>query len=183
MKATSPAQCSTVASLLAQGYSLCQIEAKTDLGKSTIGRISRELEVDKENHPGGCPAKLTPHNKQAIVQQISTGRLDTAVQATNFINNIISNPVSPQTVWNVLKEEGVTANQVLVSGKVGVEWTWPLYGGAFKIGVNTMGLCSKKDLVLEGDEVCPVEAQLLGKGLGLSKSYRPMPKAWTIARA
>ncbi|KAH0583229.1 hypothetical protein H2248_012645 [Termitomyces sp. 'cryptogamus'] len=71
MKATSPAQCSTFASLFAQGYSLHQIGAKTGLGKSTIGRIGRELEVDK-----------------AIVQQISTGR------------------VSPQTVWNVLKEEG-----------------------------------------------------------------------------
>ncbi|KAG5733044.1 hypothetical protein E4T56_gene3581, partial [Termitomyces sp. T112] len=85
MKATSPAQCSTVASFLAQGYSLHQIEAKTGLGKSTIGRINRELE--------------------AIVQQISTGILDMAIYATNFINNIISNPVSPQTVWNVLKEE------------------------------------------------------------------------------
>ncbi|KAG5347055.1 hypothetical protein C0989_000211, partial [Termitomyces sp. Mn162] len=106
MKATFPAQCSTVASLLAQWYSLHQIEAETGLGKSTIGRISRELEVDKENHPEGHSAKPTPHDKQAIVQQISTERLDTAVQATNFINNIISNPVSPQTVWNVLKEEG-----------------------------------------------------------------------------
>ena len=85
---------------------MCQIGAQTGLGKSTIGRIGRELEMDKENYPGGHPAKLTPHDKQAIVQQISTGRLDTAVQATNFINNIISNPVSPQTVWNVLKGEG-----------------------------------------------------------------------------
>ena len=64
------------------------------------------MEMDKENHPGGRPAKLTPCDKQAIVQQILTGRLDTAVQATNFINNIISNPVSPQTVCNVLKEKG-----------------------------------------------------------------------------
>ncbi|KAG6805453.1 hypothetical protein H0H92_015315, partial [Tricholoma furcatifolium] len=78
MKATSPAQCPTVASLLAEGYSLCQIEAKTGLGKSTIGRIAREVEVDKENHPGGRPAKLTQHDKQAIFRQITTGKLDTA---------------------------------------------------------------------------------------------------------
>ncbi|KAG5335149.1 hypothetical protein C0989_002153 [Termitomyces sp. Mn162] len=67
MKATSPAQCSTVASLLAQEYPLHQIGAKTGLGKSTIEKIGRELEVDKENHLGGHPAKLTPHDKQAIV--------------------------------------------------------------------------------------------------------------------
>ncbi|KNZ80008.1 hypothetical protein J132_07974 [Termitomyces sp. J132] len=103
MKATSSAQCSTVASLLAQEYSLHQIKATTGLGKSTIRRIGRELKVDKKNHSKGHPAKLTPHDKQAIVQQISTGRLDIAVQATNFI---ISNPVSPQTAWNVLKKEG-----------------------------------------------------------------------------
>ena len=67
MKPIPSAQCSAVASLLAQGYSLCQIGAQTGLGKSTIGRIGRELEMDKENHPGGHPAKLTPHDKQAIV--------------------------------------------------------------------------------------------------------------------
>ena len=38
------------------------------------------------------------------MRQITTGRLDNAVQATKFINNIIPNPVSPQTVRNVLKE-------------------------------------------------------------------------------
>ena len=79
IKATSPAQCSIVACLLAEGYFQYQIEAKSSLGKSTIRRISRELKVDKESYPEGCPAKLTPHNKQAIIQQISTERLDTAV--------------------------------------------------------------------------------------------------------
>ncbi|KAG5351534.1 hypothetical protein C0989_006070 [Termitomyces sp. Mn162] len=103
MKATSSAQCSTVASLLAQEYSLCQIEAKTGLGKFNIRRIGGELEVDKINHPEDHLAKLILYDKQTIVQQISA--VDTAVQATNFINNIISNPVSPQTVLNVLKEE------------------------------------------------------------------------------
>jgi hypothetical protein len=38
------------------------------------------------------------------MRQITTGKLDNAVQATKFINNIISNPVHPQTVRNVLKE-------------------------------------------------------------------------------
>ena len=36
--------------------------------------------------------------------QITTRRLDNAIQATKFINNIIPNPISPQTVRNVLKE-------------------------------------------------------------------------------
>jgi uncharacterized protein YerC len=67
MKPTSAAQRAYVASLLKDGYSLCQIQAKTGLGKSTVGRIGKELELDKENHPGGRPAKLTPRDKQIII--------------------------------------------------------------------------------------------------------------------
>jgi len=67
MKPTSAAQRASVASLLKDGYSLRQIQAKTGLGKSTVGRIGKELELDKENHPGGRPAKLTPRDKQIII--------------------------------------------------------------------------------------------------------------------
>jgi len=81
-----------------------QIQLKTGLGKSTIGRINKEVDLDKENNRGGCPSKLSCRNKQSIIRQITTGKLDNAVQATNFINNIISSPVTPQTVRNSLKE-------------------------------------------------------------------------------
>jgi len=49
MQPTSSTKCSQVISLLNDGYSLHQIEAKTCLGKSTIGRIKKEINVDKEN--------------------------------------------------------------------------------------------------------------------------------------
>src|SRR6267154_1083003 len=95
---------SFVISLLNEGYSLRQIQSRTGVGKSTIGRIKKEMDGDKENSKGGQPSKLSPRNKQSIIHQITTGRLDNAVQATSFINNIIPNPVAPQTVRNVLKE-------------------------------------------------------------------------------
>src|SRR5215471_3718250 len=85
MKSIFSAKHSTVISLLQEGYSLCQIQFKTDIGKSTIGRIKREMGWDKENNPGGCPSKLSAHDKQALTCQITTGRLDNAVQATHFI--------------------------------------------------------------------------------------------------
>src|SRR5882724_2242846 len=47
MQPTTSTKCSQVICLL--NYSLCQIEAKTCLGKSTIGRIKKEINVDKEN--------------------------------------------------------------------------------------------------------------------------------------
>ena len=106
MKSISAEKHSSVVSLLNEGYSHHQIQARTGLGKGTIGRISREVEGDKENHPGGHPSKLSPYDKQSIIHQISSGKLENAVQATQFINSIISTSVTPQTVRNVLKEAG-----------------------------------------------------------------------------
>ena len=107
MRSISAAQHSSVISLLNEGYSHCQIQAKTGLGKGTVGRISKEEEENKENHPGGHPSKLSICDKQSILCQITTGKLDNAVQATQFINSINSNPVSSQTVRQTLKEAGL----------------------------------------------------------------------------
>src|SRR3979490_35684 len=87
MKSISAEKHSSVVSLLNEGYSHYQIQARTGLGKGTIGRISREVEGDKENHPGGHPSKLSPYDKQSIIRQISSWKLENAVQATQFINS------------------------------------------------------------------------------------------------
>ena len=106
MKSISAAQHSSVVSLLNDGYSHHEIQARTGLGKGTVGRISKEVERNKENNPGDHPSKLSAHDKQSIVRQISFGKLNNAVQATQFIDSIIPNPVTPQTVRNTLKESG-----------------------------------------------------------------------------
>ena len=84
MKPTSATQRSTVISLLKEGYSLHQIESKTGLGRSTIGRIKKETYLDKENSKGGHPSKLSSRDTQSIIRQITTGKLDNATQATHF---------------------------------------------------------------------------------------------------
>ena len=98
---------SSVLSLLEQGYPHRQIHNKTGVGMGTISRIGREVDANKENNSGGRPAKLSAHDKQSILRQITSGKLDNAVQATNFINSTISQPVHPQTVRNALKEAGL----------------------------------------------------------------------------
>lgn len=109
MRPISSTQHSSVISLLQEGYSLRQIQSKTTLGKSTIGRIKKELDMDKENHRGGQPAKLSPGDKRSLIHQITTGRLDNAVEATHFINNTLVTPVTPQTVRNALKQNNFRA--------------------------------------------------------------------------
>ena len=70
----------------------------------TISRIGREVNTNKENNSGGRPAKLFAHDKQSILHQITSGKLDNAVQATNFINSTLSQLIHSQTVRNALKE-------------------------------------------------------------------------------
>jgi transposase len=79
MHPTLSTQCFTVISLLQVGYSLHQVQSKTGLGKSTISRIKKEMDWDKENSKEGCSSKLFPHNKQLIIHQITTGKLNNAV--------------------------------------------------------------------------------------------------------
>jgi hypothetical protein len=74
--------------------------------KGTISRISKEVDGNKENNPGGHLSKLSAHDKQSIVHQINSGKLENAVEATQFINGIIPNSFTPQTVRNALKESG-----------------------------------------------------------------------------
>jgi transposase len=109
MKAMSSADKANVISLLLSGYSIRKVESITCLGKSTVGRIYQELEMDKENHKGGRPSKLSPTDERRIINQITTGRLDSAVQATNYINAIIQKPVCSQTVRNALKRNHIKA--------------------------------------------------------------------------
>ena len=103
------AQHSTIISLLHEHYSVCEIQSKTGIGKSTIGRIKKQVDTNKENNKGGWPSKLSPYDKWSILHQITTGKLDNAVQVANFINSILPNPVLAQTVRNVLKENGFSS--------------------------------------------------------------------------
>ena len=104
MKATSAANHASVLSLLEQGYSVRDIEKRTGLGKSTVGKTKKEVDAGKENNLGGCPSKLSTHDKTSIISQIRSGKLDTAVQTTHFINSTLQHSVHPQTVrWALQK--------------------------------------------------------------------------------
>ena len=109
MKHLSIAQRDNIISLASFDLSCRKITSQTGIGKSTVARVIQEIQPEKENHLGGCPSKLSATNKCAIVQRIITGKANTAVQATHFINSIISTPVCSQTVRNTLKEASLKA--------------------------------------------------------------------------
>ena len=93
-----------VTDLLQQGYSCRAIESITGLSKATVSRINKTIDRNKENKKGGRPSKLSPADQRRIANRITSGQLDNAVQAIQFINNLISHPFHPQTVRNSQKK-------------------------------------------------------------------------------
>ena len=91
MKAISPLKREHSISLLNNGLSNRNVASMTGLSKSTISRIAQEMDIDKENLEGGCPSKLSPTDQRRIIHQITSGKLDNAVQATQYINSINKN--------------------------------------------------------------------------------------------
>ncbi len=58
---------------------------------------------------GGCPAKLSDVDQQAIIWSITTGRVDTAVQAARDFQDDSIVSVSAQTIRRALKDAGLRA--------------------------------------------------------------------------
>ena len=109
MKSVPSAQRDNILVLSSSGLSTRQIATKTGFSKATIARVINKAFPNKENIKMGHPSKLTPHDKRAIIHHVLSGETSTAVQATNFINSIISTPVSTQTVRNTLKAANLKA--------------------------------------------------------------------------
>ena len=106
-EASSAVKHSSVVFLLIQGHPHHQIHAKTGVCLGTISKTNKRLNFKKEEKHGGHPSKLSAYDIQSIIGQITSGKLDNAVQATQFIDNTLTNPISPQTVRNALKKAGL----------------------------------------------------------------------------
>jgi transposase len=109
MRPISAAQRDNVLSLLSSGLSTRDIAAQTGVSKSKVSNIAKEYEPDKENLQGGRRRKLTPTDQRAVLSLVRTGKASDAVAATKHINTIIPEPVTVQTVRNVLKEHRLKA--------------------------------------------------------------------------
>ena len=104
MKKSSSQKILDVTDLLQQGYSSRAIESKSGLSKDNIARINKTIDGYKETKKVGRPSKLSPADQRRIANRITYGQIDNAVQATKFINNLISHSIHPQTVRNFLKK-------------------------------------------------------------------------------
>ena len=109
MHPISSAQKENILSLASNSYSTSSIASKTGVGRSTVSRILQDILPNRQVPSSGHPSKLSPTAQHTIIRQITTGKAANAVQATNHINTIIPNPVTPQTVRNILKKHSFKA--------------------------------------------------------------------------
>ena len=104
MKSTLSTKNFITISLLKEGYSLCQIQSKTGLWKSSIGIIDKETNGDKGKSKKEFRSKLSLCDKSPIIHQTTNWRLDNAVEAAHFIRNTSADPITLQTVRNAFKQ-------------------------------------------------------------------------------
>src|SRR3979490_50142 len=109
MHPISSVQKENILSLASNSHPTCHIASKLGVSRSTISRVLRQLPPNRQISSSGCHSKLSHTDKQSILTQITTGKAANAVQVTKHINTIISHPVSPQTVRNVLKQHSFKA--------------------------------------------------------------------------
>ena len=79
MKPISTSHRHNIISLPSHGLSIGKITSQAGLGESTVAQVLQELEPERPRLHGGHPSMLSDSDKQAIVQQIITGKAKNAV--------------------------------------------------------------------------------------------------------
>ena len=87
-----------VISRLHFGKTTGQISSPTGFSIGTISKIHSEHFSDIPKSSGGYPVKLSPANACHVVNFITSGKAETAVQVSKALEHITNQPVTPQTV-------------------------------------------------------------------------------------
>ena len=105
------AQKENILSLAFYGISTHYVASKLGIGKFTVSRTLKNLLPNHQTPATGHPSKLSATDQHAALTQIITGEAANAVQAIKHINNIISTPVSSETVRRVLRKNSFKAGE------------------------------------------------------------------------
>jgi transposase len=109
MKPISTAQQSHIINLLNAGHSAHETSAITGVHYSTISRLCRKHCPYLPKSSGGHPSKLSGRNVNHALHLITSGKVDTAVEATKVLQDVINQPLSAQTTRRYLKRAGMKA--------------------------------------------------------------------------
>lgn len=108
-KVISPTKLQSVLSKLDAGLPHHEINLQTGVSEGYISKLRSIHRPLLPRHPGGRPAKVTPTAARHAVRLATNSHSATAVQVASELQNITGVSLSPQTVCNTLKQEGLTA--------------------------------------------------------------------------
>jgi transposase len=84
------------------------VAKELSVGYGTVRRVAKEAGIAIPYRKGGRPKKISQTQCRNVVRAITSGRIDTAVDASKMLRDDFDVSVSPQTVRNTLKECDLT---------------------------------------------------------------------------
>ena len=109
MRKFPPQLVSDVTSLLHQGLSLNEIARKLSVSKGYVHKIKQKCAPDRVGCAAGRRKLLSDRQESLVVRKITSGEVDTAVDAAKILRSIHQANVHPDTVRRVLKRNGLYA--------------------------------------------------------------------------
>src|SRR5215510_10314062 len=113
MRKFPPQLVSDVTSLLHQGLSLNEIARKLSVSKKHVHKYVHKIKQKCAPDRVGCAAGrrklLSDHQESLVVRKITSGKVDTAVDAAKILRSIHQANFHPDTVHRVLKRNGLYA--------------------------------------------------------------------------
>ena len=107
MKPLSSAIVSNILSLLDAGYSTRHIARQVGVSVGSVSNICSQHRPDLPKSKGGRPSKISDTTLRHAIRLISTGKVDTAVQASKALQNTSSGSFSDDTMRRALKSVGM----------------------------------------------------------------------------
>ena len=95
---------------VAEGLSTRQIAKKVpSVSHMTVTRLRSEHFNGLAKPKAGRPSKLTPYDKRKLVRDMSSGRIQTAVDAAKELSNTMETQLHPEAIRRVLRKSGLKA--------------------------------------------------------------------------
>jgi transposase len=94
---------------LLKGCSMREVAQQMHVCQSSVQRIRQKHLLLMEVSVGGRPTKVSEGMRKACVSAVIVGSLDSATQATKFVNEQMQENVNVQTVRRILQAIGLQA--------------------------------------------------------------------------
>jgi len=109
MHPTSLSTKQNILALIQQGLSSRQIALQCNTSYKTVQRLCKTHYPDIDLLYGGRPQKLSSQNKHYCIRAVTSGKLKTAIEAQQELENNLDIKVDESTICRILKDAGLEA--------------------------------------------------------------------------